>query len=268
MAIVKNDPETVSEAVLDVRTSRHVHLFSHRNLESRDLLLASQLIDCGGGVGTGSKQEQDGLVGRRFLPNVGNRISDRSHVLFSEDTSDEVLGGKDSTIFTNASDEAKLEEISNGLIEDLLLVVGDVALFRRVFVKEFLPGVTVLLNLLNDVSESGLEVSIELVFGQGEHVKVHLVVHPANLLVTVVNTRTSLQHQVHVSHGQLLRLDQNLQAHQQFEHSLVSFEQTTVNVSVDLAGHPFDDVGDTIFDKLRLGRGVNTVIEQIEELLE
>lgn len=72
MAIVKNDPETVSKAVLDVGTSRHVHLFSHGNLESRDLLFASQFIDCGGRVGTGGKQEQDWLVGRRFLPDIGN----------------------------------------------------------------------------------------------------------------------------------------------------------------------------------------------------
>lgn len=54
----------------------------------------------------------------------------------------------------------------------------------------------------------------------------------------------------------------------QFESDLIFLEEASIDVSVDLVSHAVDDVVYTIFNKLGLLRFVNTVIEEIKELLE
>ena len=53
----------------------------------------------------------------------------------------------------------------------------------------------------------------------------------------------------------------------QFESNLIFLKEASVDVSVDLVSHAVDNVGNTILDKLGLLGFVNTVIEEIKELL-
>jgi len=93
-------------------------------------------------------------------------------------------------------------------------------------------------------------------------------VHPVVLLVTVIDTGTSLKEDTNISTGEDSSLDKNLEGHKQLEGNLVSFEETSVNVSVDFLGESLDNVVNTVLDKLGLGRVRDGVVEESEELLE
>jgi hypothetical protein len=67
-------------------------------------------------------------------------------------------------------------------------------------------------------------------------VKPLLRVEPRDKFLLIVDTTTGLKEHVNVSIGKLSVLDQYLEAHHQLEHNFVLLEDTSIDVSVDLAG--------------------------------
>jgi hypothetical protein len=167
---------------------------------------------------------------------------------------DELGAGKDSSVLTNGSDQAEVQEVADVLVSlDLVLEVGDDCVFGLVFVKELLPFLLEASNTLRQLLvEEGVVVA-ELVLGKSNNVEPYLLVHPVVLLVTVIDTGTSLEEDTDVCVGKNISLDEDLECHHQLEGSLVSFEETSVDVSVHLLGQSLDNVLHTIFDELSLG---------------
>ena len=73
-----------------------------------------------------------------------------------------------------------------------------------------------------------------------------LLIEPANHLLLVVYTTTGLEEHVDVSIGKLSILNQDLEAHHELKHDLVLLEDTSVDVSVDLAGQLMSNICYTI----------------------
>lgn len=66
----------------------------------------------------------------------------------------------------------------------------------------------------------------------------------------------------------MLSLDHDTSAHHDLESVSISFEQTSIDVSVSSHGEEVDNVGDSVLDDLDLLREVDRVIEETQELSE
>jgi len=270
MAVIQDDPEAVSESVGDVGLSWDLLLFSHRDYLGVDLLLPCEVIDGLGRVSTGRQQVKNWLVRVGLLPQFLDVVSDWSHVLLSEDVLDEVLGCKYSPILTQGADEAEVQEVADGLVLHLLVVVC-LRLFLVLWLcgsKESSPLLVVSHELVWEVLEEGLMVVAKLVFGEGDHVEPCLLVHPVDSPVSVVHTCSGFEEDSNIGAGELASLDHDLEGHLELEGDLVSFEKTSLDVSVHPTGHPLDDVGHTILYQLSFGTLVDTKVEKLEELLQ
>lgn len=95
-----------------------------------------------------------------------------------------------------------------------------------------------------------------------------LLLHPAEWLGPVVDTTTSFQEEANISVGKLSFLDEDLGGHEQFEHDLVTLEQTSVDVPVHRHGEARDNVLHTNLWQLIL-LGVNDgPLEESNELAQ
>lgn len=84
VAVLQHDPTSGLEAFLHRSKSFGFLAFSHRNsLERIFLFLSGQLFDRGSGIGTGRKQEENGLQRGGSFPDLVDRIGNRSGELFS-----------------------------------------------------------------------------------------------------------------------------------------------------------------------------------------
>jgi len=92
-----------------------------------------------------------------------------------------------------------MKEMTNRLSVDLVLILWDVSILGRVLVKELLPLLLVTLNLVNDVLKEARWLVVELVFGKGHNVKPHLLVHPVELLVSVIDTGARFEEHVDIT---------------------------------------------------------------------
>jgi hypothetical protein len=93
-------------------------------------------------------------------------------------------------------------------------------------------------------------------------------VHPVVFLVSIIDTCTSLEEDTDVCSCKNTGFDQDLEGHHELESYLVSFEETSVNVSVNLLCESLDNILDTILDELSLLGLFNCVVEKTEELLK
>ena len=268
VTIVKDNPETITEGIIDVLFGNDFLLLSHGYLLGWDSLLSGQLIDGIGGVGTRSEQVEHRLAWLGLIVHLSDLIGDWCHEVLAEHAADELLGSEHSSVLTDGPDEAEMEEVTNGLGIHLVLVLGNGHVLGRVLIQVLLPLLLVALNLVNDILIEARWLVVEFVLRQGDNVEPHLLVHPVELLIPVVDTRAGLEKHVHIALVKHACLDQDLQAHHELEGDLISFEETSIDVSVHLVGHAVNNVGNTVLNELGLGRLVNTIIEQIEELLQ
>mmetsp|Transcript_6335 Transcript_6335/g.7524 ORF Transcript_6335/g.7524 Transcript_6335/m.7524 type:complete len:205 (+) Transcript_6335:1874-2488(+) len=199
MAVVEDDPETITEGIVDVLLGNDFLLLSHGDLLSWDSLLSSELINGVGGVGTRGEQVEHGLAWLGLLEDLNDLIGDGGHEFFAEDAADELLGSEHGSVLSDGSDEAEVEEVADGFGVHLVLVLGDGHVLGGVLVQVLLPLLLVALNLVNDVLEEAGGLIVEFVFRQGHDVEPHLLVHPVELLVPVVDTRAGLQQHVDVA---------------------------------------------------------------------
>jgi len=181
-------------------------------------------------------------------------ICDRLSKLITKYLTQELVASQDGSVFSDGTDQAKVEEHTNVLVSnDLVVVVGNNCILGLIFVKEFLPVFLKASDSLRKLLEEEVVLVAKLVFGESDYVEPDLLVHPVVLLVTVINTRTGLEEDANISTGQQLRFDHNLEGHHQLECDLVSFEQASVYVSVHFAGHRHNNVMNTVLDCRSLG---------------
>ena len=82
-----------------------------------------------------------------------------------------------------------MEEVTNVSFSiNLVLVLRNGGILGRVLIEELSPLFLVALNLVNDVLEEAGGLIVELMLGQGQDVEPHLLVHPRELLVTIIDT--------------------------------------------------------------------------------
>ena len=80
-----------------------------------------------------------------------------------------------------------MEEVTNvsfGI--DLVLILRNGGVLRRVLIKELSPLFFITLNLINNVLEEARELVVELMLREGQNIEPHLLIHPGELLVTVI----------------------------------------------------------------------------------
>ena len=226
MAVIEDEPNTGGLADLDHFQSRPLLLFAHGYLvHSWLLLFAGKLVNVIGWVRTRGKQIQDRCLLVGFLVNVRDLISHRHRIFLAEHLANKLVTGKDRAILTAGADQAKMEEVANGLVcKDLVLVVGNWGVLWFVLVKELFPFLFEPSNALRQVLEEEVVLISKLVFTQGHNIQPGLLVHPVVLFVAVVNTGTSLEEHTDICVGECLRLDEDLHRHHQFERHLVALE--------------------------------------------
>ena len=101
--------------------------------------------------------------------------------------------------------------------------------------------------------------SLEILYGG--------ILEPRNFLL-VSERSTGLEEQSNVLAVDLASLNHDLETHHHLKSHLVRFEETSVDVSVNLVGKRLDDVFHALFDSLRLVSLVDTIVEEIEELVQ
>jgi hypothetical protein len=101
--------------------------------------------------------------------------------------------------------------------------------------------------------------SLEILYGG--------ILEPRNLLL-VSERITGLEEQSNVLVVDLTSLNHDFETHHHLKSHLVRFEETSVDVSVNLVGKRSDDVFHALLDSLRLGSLVDTILEEIEELVQ
>lgn len=127
MTVVKDNPFTCLETVLDLGERRALHLLSHGGLLGRELLeFTREVINGGCWVSTSRQQVEDGSVGERVLPDFVDLIRYGGNELVTEHARDEFVSSDNCTILTDRPDKGHVEEVTNGLVGvNLVLVVGD-----------------------------------------------------------------------------------------------------------------------------------------------
>lgn len=182
-------------------------------------------------------------------------ISDWHGEVVTKSLLDELVACKYGSVFTNGSDQAHVQEVTNVLVSlDLVFKVWNDGVLWLILVKELAPFLFKTSNTLwQFLVEEGVIVS-ELMFGESDDVEPHLLIHPVVFLVTVIDTGTSFKEDTNISRCKDTSLDEDLEAHHQLESNLVSFEKTSVNVSVNLASQSLNDILYTVLDKLCLSR--------------
>jgi hypothetical protein len=202
VAVVEHQPLTITETTVnDGVLGRLLLLLSHGDLVGWELLLLlGKLIDGVSWIGTSRKQEEDWSVWKRLLPSVNNLISHWLSEVITKNLPDELIASKNSSVLTNGSDQAQVEEVTDVLVSsNLILKVWDNGVLWLVLIKELAPVLLKTSNTLWQLLvEEGVVVT-ELVLGKGNNVEPDLLVHPVVLLVTVINTRTGLQEHTHIS---------------------------------------------------------------------
>lgn len=104
----------------------------------------------------------------------------------------------------------------------------------------------------------------KLVLGEGLQVQPDFLLHPrSEWIVSVIDTTTSFEEETYISRCEFIVLDQDLGGHQEFESNLISFEQSSVDVSIDSSVHPYNDVVNSLLWKWSLRRLINTIIVKI-----
>jgi len=200
MAIVENNPVTGLESVLDLGKSGAFHFFSHGGLLCGELLeLSSVVIDTRGGISTSRKEIQDRLVGKSRSVDILNHIIDGSTELGVNAHGDELVGGDLSSIFTEGSHEAELQEGSEDLVSvNLVIIVGHGLTFWVIRVEECSPLGTTTSHGINKTLVEHVAVLTELVFGERNDIVPGLLIEPVELLVSVIDSSSSLKEERHI----------------------------------------------------------------------
>jgi len=162
-----------------------------------------------------------------------------------------------------------VDEVTNVLISvDLILVIWDRCVFWLVLIDPCLPDLVVSLDLVLQLFEEHRVLIGELMLRESLQVQPLDLFHPWEDLVGVVNTSTHFEEEADIRLIELSVLNENLGGHHEFEGNLISFEETSADIPVYLVGKALDNVVHSVLNEVRFGRVVNTVIEQVEELLQ
>lgn len=87
-------------------------------------------------------------------------------------------------------------------------------------------------------------------FGKCFQVKPCLLLHPIEWLCSVIDTATGFQKKTNIAVSKLTVFDKDLSSHHELKHDLVTFEETTIDVSVDLHSQAIYNVFYSLLSKL------------------
>jgi hypothetical protein len=126
MAIVENNPVTSLKSIFDLSEGGALHFFSHGSFLSGELLeLSGVLIDLRSRISSSGKEVENRLVGERRTVDIRNCIIHGSTEFRVQSRTDEHIGCNLSSVFTEASHEAELQERSeNSVGVNLVIVIG------------------------------------------------------------------------------------------------------------------------------------------------
>jgi hypothetical protein len=117
MAVGEDNPFTCSHALIDKLHSWDFHLFSHRYLTSWELLLLfGELINGTGWIRSWRQKIKYRSIRSSFFIQISNLISDRKTVFFTHSGRDELSASKQGSIFSDRSDQAQVNEMTNILV--------------------------------------------------------------------------------------------------------------------------------------------------------
>ena len=163
-----------------------------------------------------------------------------------------------------------MDEVTNVLVRvNLLFIIWYWDVFWLSFINPFLPDLLVSVDSIWKFFEEHGVIVTELVLGKSFQVQPDLLCHPrGERIVSVIDTTTCFKEETDISASKLTSFDQDLSGHHKFEGNLISLEETSVNIPVNLSVHPCDDVRNSFLNKLCFWREINTIIEETKELLE
>jgi hypothetical protein len=162
-----------------------------------------------------------------------------------------------------------MDEMSNILVSvDLILIIWDWCIFWLVLVNPCLPDLIISLDFILKLFEEHGVLICKLVLGKSLQVQPCYLLHPWEYLVGVVNTSTHFKEEANITLVEFAILNENLGAHHQFKCNLVTLKETSVDVPIHFVGKALSDIVDSVFDEVGFWRVINTIIEEIKELLK
>lgn len=162
-----------------------------------------------------------------------------------------------------------MNEVTNVLISlNLFMIIRNINTFWFVLINPFSPNLFISLNSIWEFFEEESMLISKLMLWQSFKIKPSFLVHPVEWLVSIIDTSTWLKEYINVSVGKLAFFNQDLKAHHKFECDLISFEKSSIDISIHLHSKPFSNIVDSIFDKLSLWWIINWPIEKSQELLK
>lgn len=247
--------------------------FSHGySLERVFLLLLGQFFDVGSRVRTSGQEEEDGFLVRTALPDGFDWVGNGAGEFLAQSVQDEVRATHQSSVLSQGTDEADLQETAHILFGlDTFLEVRNRVVLGVVLVDPLFPLGFIATHRVGHIAEECKRILAEVVTRECDHVEPDLIAHPSERLGAFtldVQGRTALQENVHVAVGQFFSGDQDLEANHQDISNLVTLEETTIDVLVDMEGQVFDDLLHTLGRLLLLLGQVNGLVEEFEELFE
>jgi hypothetical protein len=158
-----------------------------------------------------------------------------------------------------------MDKVTDVLIRvDLFFIIWNWDVLWFGFINPLLPYLLISVDSVWKFFEEHRVLVTELVLGESLQVQPDFLLHPrGEWIVSVIDTTTSFEEETYISRCEFVILDQDLGGHQEFESNLISFEQSSVDVSIDSSVHPYNDVVNSLLWKWSLRRLINTVIVKI-----
>ena len=126
-----------------------------------------------------------------------------------------------------------------------------------------LPNLFISLDLVWEVFEEAVYLISKSMPRKCQYVEPNLLLHPVELLVSIVDTSSSFKEHASITSVQSTTLHEDFEADHKFEGRLISFEETTIFISVHSQSHALNDVLHAVLYKLSFWTIVDTVVEQI-----